>query len=151
VKRTIFLAWIVALVLAMWPVAPPAAAPRCYPVSRFVVLPGGLVRDTLTKLVWQQQSSTTTMKWAAAQTYCPSVGTGFRLPTVRELESLVDLAVPAPGPTIDGTAFPDTPGKAFWTSSPYLGSSGYTWYVDFSAGSSDVQVVDALYGVRCVQ
>lgn len=34
-------------------------APRCYPISRFVELTGGLVRDTLTELVWQQDGSGT--------------------------------------------------------------------------------------------
>ena len=117
---------------------------RCYPTSRFVVGSGsssGLVTDTLTNLVWQQQKSATRMTWTDAQTYCPS---GFRLPTVKELESIVDLTVNSGGPSnrpaINQSAFP-IPADIFWTSSasasnmpPYV---TLAWSVDFSSGSSD--------------
>jgi len=93
---------------------------RCYPTARFSVLDGGLVRDTLTGLVWQQQGSATAMNWADAKNYCSSLvsgGPGFRLPTLKELDSLVDPTV-ASGATLDKTAFPSTGTKLYWTSSP---------------------------------
>jgi hypothetical protein len=148
VKRILYLAWVPVLALALWPLARPAAAPRCKPTSRFVVLSGGMVRDTLTKLVWQQQSSATTMNWADAKTYCASAG--LRLPTVKELDSLVDLTV-YPGPTIDRMAFSNTPAEAFWTSSPYAGSSGNAWYVGFFDGNSDCNGEGSYNRVRCVR
>ncbi len=104
--------------------------------------------DTLTKLVWQQQASTATMTWAVAKTYCPS---GFRLPTVKELVSIVDLTVASPGPTIDQTAFPGTPAEGFWTSSPSVGSSGDAWYVNFGNGRQIFTVVGSYPRVRCVR
>jgi hypothetical protein len=106
---------------------------RCYPGSRFVALDGGLVRDTLTNLVWQQQVSTTSMIWIAAQTYCSSVGAGFRLPTVKELTSILDLTRANP---IYDKAFPSTPAGTFWTSSLAAGSSGATWEIDLNYGSN---------------
>jgi hypothetical protein len=150
VKRILYLVWVPVLALALWPLARPAAAPRCKPTSRFVVLSGGMVRDTLTKLVWQQQSSAATMNWADAKTYCAS--SGLRLPTVKELESLVDLTIANPGPTIDKTAFPGTPAEAFWTSSPYVGSTGGAWIVYFGGrGNSDAGDVGYPNRVRCVR
>jgi len=122
----------------------------CYPSSRFVVLSGGLVQDTLTNLVWQQQASATTMTWTAAQTYCSNAGSGFRLPTLKELLSIVDLTVASPGPTIN-PAFPNTPAEAFWTSSPYAESSGWAWFVDFLDGSSGGNPVGHLFRMRCVR
>ena len=107
---------------------------RCYPKSRFVVS-SGLVTDALTNLVWQQPASTTLMAWADAQTYCSSAGSGFRLPTVKELLSIVDFTVADPGPTINQTAFPNTPTEAFWTSSPDAIESEASWVVHF-AGTS---------------
>ena len=150
-KRSLFFAWISAVALAMWPVGPMAAAPRCYPTSRFVVLPDGLVRDTLTKLVWQQQASATTMTWADAKSYCSAAGSGFRLPTVKELESIVDATVAPPGPTIDPIAFPNTPAEVFWTSSPYAGSSAFAWNLVFFNGNSSYNDVDHDNRVRCVR
>ena len=116
---------------------------RCYPASRFVVLDGGLVRDTLTGLVWQQQGSTTEMTWADAQSYCSSLvsgGLGFRLPTLKELDSLVDPTANSGGP-LDQTAFPNAGTQRFWTSSLYEGSTasdvGDVRYGDFLDDSSN--------------
>ena len=150
-KKTRYLACAFALVVVAWPLAPPAASPRCYPTNRFMVQGGGLVVDTLTQLVWQQQASTTTMKWADAQTYCSSAGSGFRLPTVKELASLIDLTVSSGIAMINKTAFPGTPATGFWTSSPSAGSSGYVWYVDFGFGYPSYNVVGSLIRVRCVR
>jgi len=137
---------------------------RCYPTARFSVLDGGLVRDTLTGLVWQQQGSATAMNWADAKNYCSSLvsgGPGFRLPTLKELDSLVDPTV-ASGATLDKTAFPSTGTKLYWTSSP-LGPdaslSGRALCGDFSMDNSNsctngpentAKVADKLM-VRCVR
>jgi hypothetical protein len=145
-RKTISFACVLAFALAIWSATRTEAASRCYPTKRFVVLAGGLVRDTLTSLVWQQQASTTTMTLAAAQTYCPS---GFRLPTVKELVSIVDLTVVAPGPTIDKTAFPNTPAEPFWTCTSNLGTSH--WFVNFADGSYDWNLLNAIPRVRCVR
>ena len=149
-KNTRCLACALALAVAAWTPAPLLASPRCYPTTRFVVLAGGLVRDTLTQLVWQQQASSTTMNWAAAKTYCSSAGSGFRLPTVKELVSLVDLAVTS-GATINQTAFPGTPAEGFWTSSPWPGSPYYAWNVNFLNGYSFVFDVGYYRRARCVR
>ena len=61
--------------------------------------------------------------------------TDWRLPTVKELQTLVNYGVASPGPTIDTTWFPNTQGSYYWSSSPYVGSSGYAWYVYFNYGS----------------
>jgi hypothetical protein len=135
---------------------------RCYPKSRFVVLDGGLVRDTLTGLVWQQQGSTTQMTWADAQSYCSSLGSGFRLPTFKEWDSL-DLTSPS-GASIDTTAFPSGGRGRSWTSSPSGGwwsgvVSGYVRCGDFSTSASnycdgdggDWAMVSDSLNVRCVR
>jgi hypothetical protein len=110
---------------------------RCYPKSRFSMLAGGLVHDTLTNLVWQRQASATTMPREAAAAYCSSAGAGFRLPTVKELYSLEDPTV-SPGANIDHAAFPNTPAESFWTSTPDSDESGEVtlWYVYFYGGYS---------------
>jgi hypothetical protein len=145
------LAWIIALFAALSPFGPTEAASRCYPTFRFAVLSGGMVQDTLTQLRWQQDGSGTragcsgtgnlTCTWVEAKAYCASLAlgglSGWRLPTVRELRSLVDYTVAHPGSTINKTAFPNTPTESFWTSSQYAGSSGNAWYVSFADGSSD--------------
>ena len=124
---------------------------RCFPINRFAMLDGGLVRDTLTSLVWQQQASPS-MTWAAAQTYCSSAGSGFRVPTVKELISLVDLTVTS-GETINQVAFPNMPVAPFWTSSPNETSSGTPWHVLFGWGgySDGWDLVDEAAVALCVR
>ncbi len=62
--------------------------------------------------------------------------TDWRLPTVDELQGLVDYGVAynSGRPTIDETFFPNTAQWVYWTSSPLVGGSNYAWYVDFSSG-----------------
>jgi len=159
-RRRTYSACTLVLAVVAWPLAPPAASPRCYPTTRFVVLSGGLVRDTLTQLVWQRDGSGTrtgcsgsgslTCTWAEANSYCSSLGSGFRVPTVKELNSLVDLTVTS-GAMINQDAFPSTPAEWFWTSSPYAGLSGFAWYVHFHSGFVTTNGVGFNYRVRCVR
>jgi Protein of unknown function (DUF1566)/FG-GAP-like repeat/FG-GAP repeat len=70
--------------------------------------------------------------------------TDWRLPTVDELETLVDASKPDPGPTIDATWFPNTQGSYYWssvTSVEYFPSnvSSGVWYVSFSDGTVDAK------------
>ena len=145
-KNTTHLACTLVLAASAWLSTPLGAAPRCYPNKRFQVIDAQLVRDTLTKLVWQRQASATAIAWDLAQSYCPA---GFRLPTERELSSIVDFTVAPPGPTIDGTAFPNTPAEAFWTTSPSIDASA-SRCVLFQSGKTSNCVGGGLYA-RCVQ
>jgi len=154
------------VLLAAWPFGPTAAAPQCYPTNRFVVLTGGMVEDTLTRLVWQQDGSGPragcsgvdglTCTWAEAKAYCAGLATSkfgghsdWRLPTVKELRSIVDYRMASR--TIDQTAFPNTPAEPFWTSSPRAGSSGDAWFVNFNDGRSNYDDVGNGSRVRCVR
>jgi hypothetical protein len=72
------------------------------------------------------------------------------LPTLTELQSIVDTTVTSP-PTINQKAFPNTPEVWFWTSSPYAGSSVDAWYVNFDFGNSGYGNVGYGSRVRCVR
>ncbi|RMX00001.1 DUF1566 domain-containing protein [Allofranklinella schreckenbergeri] len=74
----------------------------------------------------------------------------WRLPTVRELQGLVDYGKPSPGPTIDTHWFPHTWTSAWnyggtWASDSAAGHSARAWGVNFGYGS----VVGGSCGVRC--
>jgi hypothetical protein len=148
VKKTMYFVCALVLATAAWPMAVPHAAPRCYPNTRFVILNDGLVRDTLTKLQWQQTASGTLMKGADAGPYCSSLS--LRLPTVKELRSLLDLTVSS-GAKINQTAFPGTSAGCYWTSSP--GNNGSNvWYVCFNNGGSfTADPASNNFWARCVR
>jgi hypothetical protein len=111
---------------------------------------GGEVLDTQTKLVWQREASPKTMTWADAQATCTGP---WRLPSVNELQTLVDETQLAPA--IDTKAFPDfLAGSSHdcWTSSPVAGlSSPAWWYVEFDTGTNQYGNAEGLARVRCVR
>ena len=123
------------------------AAPHChYQIS------GGTVLDTETGLLWQQAINNTQYDAAGATSYCGSLGLaggGFRLPTIAELHTLVDVG--AAGPTIDGEAFPGTPSDGFWTSSAQADGSGNIWAVDFTDGAANLATPVFSFYARCVK
>src|SRR3990172_9525290 len=96
------------------------------------------VKDNMTGLSWQRALSPQSFKWDEAMSYCQALnlgGTlGWRLPTKKELETLVDRR--AASPAIDSSAFPDTPSAFFWTSTPVAGLTGFAWYIYFGYGFS---------------
>ena len=145
-------------VLAIIAVALPTSADANAPAGQYVVTAGGTgngtVYDTKSKLTWQRTVSSTTYTWADAKTYCAGVGaslggTGWRLPTLKELQTIVDYSQSIP--SIDSTAFPSTPAAWFWSSSPLAGSSSFAWLVYFGNGSAYYDGVSATDSVRCVR
>ncbi|MBH1989376.1 MAG: DUF1566 domain-containing protein, partial [Myxococcaceae bacterium] len=112
------------------------------------------VLDTVTGLNWQRTVSGT-YNWSSAQAYCEGLnldGLSWRLPSVKELSTLLDVRVAYPGPTINATAFPSTPQSAFWTSIPYsCASSSNAWLVAFTFGNVVSNGMGGNNCVRCVR
>lgn len=132
-----------------------APAPAAAPAGRYTAS-GGVVKDNKTGLSWQQAAAPMTYSLASAITYCSGnvaalPGTGWRLPAIKELQTLVDDSV-ATGPRIDTVAFPATSAAIFWSSTPYApAASSSGWYVDFSNGATLNIVSTSLENVRCVR
>lgn len=125
---------LLAAVLAGWA---PRAARANAPAGRYTVS-GGVVYDTKTKLTWQQTASTTAYSYTDAKTQCSTAGaalggTGWRMPTVKELMTLIDRSK-ATGPVIDTTAFLSTTSASYWTATTTAWSATGTWVVDFTDG-----------------
>jgi hypothetical protein len=129
-----------------------ASAEASAPAGRYTTT-GGTVFDTKTKLTWQQTAPAGAYAWAPAKTYCQTLslaGTGWRLPTRKELQTIFDYS--QSNPSIDPTAFPATTVASFWSSSPLAGSPAYAWFVSFSNGITGYNVVALVaYDVRCVR
>lgn len=99
----------------------------------------GVVTDDFTHLTWQRSVDANAWGWGAARNYCAQLGLaggGWRVPSVKELATLVDVGVPQPSfsqaePAIDSAAFPNTPAAEFWSSSASAADSTEAWSVDF--------------------
>ncbi len=138
-------------------VAPPPTAPYAANATagRFAVQDSGkTVLDRSNGLRWQQGFSAKTMNWADAKTWCaantPALpGSGWRLPTIGELVTLVD--VKNNSPAID-SMFAGTPNELFRASTPSA-SGGSAWLVFFYNGYAlhyDNDIAST-YRVRCVR
>ena len=105
----------------------------------------GTVYDAKTKLSWQRTVRSTMFNWSEAKAYCAARGTmlggtGWHLPTIEELKTIVGA-----------TAFPATPGGVFWSSSPVAELPSSAWALYLPVGTVTKHLVDSRAGlVRCV-
>jgi hypothetical protein len=126
--------------------SPPPVTGPCYQPQDQTVL------DTRTTLTWQQTTDPGSFSWSDAQSYCGALvldGPGWRLPSVKELMTLVDLSRADPATNV--AIFPDATSDYFWSSSPVSGSTTAAWGVSFNKGSSGTAPTDFQSRVRCVR
>jgi hypothetical protein len=95
----------------------------------------GTVTDEMTGLMWQADE-TLPLNWKQALAYCGKLELGgltdWRLPTIKELSTLVDES--NINPAIDTAFFPATGSAPYWTSTTFNGHPGFAWYVRFDNG-----------------
>jgi hypothetical protein len=103
------------------------------------------VRDNWTGLTWEQPISASTYSYAEAEGVCAERGAGWRAPSVKELQTLIDRRRSMP--SIDPTYFPETPSDYFWSSTPY--TDDIRWLVKFDRGFANTYKDFEVY-VRCV-
>lgn len=114
------------------------------------------VRDRRTGLVWQRNLSDQKWTLEQAEAYCAGVQTGglsgWRLPTVAELQTLVDVRTTMPA--ADTEAFKNMKTQLCWTSTPYLGeraTESSVWGVNFGAGLNRSIVKTGKASAMCVR
>ena len=112
------------------------------------------VKDNLTGLMWQDDSAVTnyTRNWQSAKNYCSNLNlagqTDWRLPNIRELESITDHS--RYNPSLH-TAFQNVSSNWYWSSITYANNSSRAWIVDFYYGYSGNSVKNGSPRVRCVR
>lgn len=84
------------------------------PSGRFV-LSTETAYDVVTKLTWQRSLPPPTT-YAGAEAYCASLSPGFRLPTLKELFSIIDFRQTTGA--VDPLVFPNVPNAHAWSSTP---------------------------------
>jgi hypothetical protein len=127
-------------------VAHPAAEPRYVFAGD---APDDVATDRGTGLTWQRRPSTTTYSFAEAKAYCAALtsgGGGFRGPSMKELQAVLDERAPS---YTDASVFPDYPttlNPTFWTSTPSARSPDDAWFV--RGGSTLNVAADAGVGAK---
>lgn len=116
------------------------------PNSRYELLNNGAeVKDSKTGLLWQRCSLGQTWngtnctgtaaiyRWASALQTAANMGSGWRVPNVKELDSLVEQA--CYNPSINEVIFPNVISDSYWSSSPAVGNSSCALVVNFDNGN----------------
>lgn len=169
---------------AITPVITPPPTPAAEIIdNRYQILANGAeVKDLQTNLIWQRcqvgmnwngNTCTGEAKKFSFGDAQKQAGNGWRVPTIRELSSLIycssgkmqgsdnvgDGGAPIKNwcdgdytkPTINTKAFPNTPASDVWSGSPYAGSTSYAWFVNFNDGVSSSYNRNVDVGVRLVR
>jgi hypothetical protein len=111
-------------------------------------------RDTTTGLLWARDSLPGTASFVAARDACAALSlegrSGFRLPGVRELLTILDVDE-TEAPHWDRSTFgPAAPTREFWTATPAAFSAGARWVVDIAQFETRAKIESASLAVRCV-
>lgn len=127
-------------------VCPPAHAIGPYSVGSSTVLDQG------TGLEWQKSDDATPRTWQEALAYCESLSldskTDWRLPSVRQLKSLVDVSryYPAIDPALPCRL------SSYWSATTVADAPGANgWIVFFANGDDNWDLKSKGYYVRCVR
>jgi hypothetical protein len=108
----------------------PVVVNKLVETDRFIRNQDGTVTDNLLGLTWGQTLSKK-FNWEYAKKECEKIG--YRLPTRRELESLVDIT--KSNPALDKEIFPDTKtDDYYWTSDSVADYPASAWMVGFNSG-----------------
>jgi hypothetical protein len=114
--------------------------PAVAPPDQYSEVTEGEIRDEYTGLVWQQGYSEATLSFDDAAAYCDALdlgGEAWRLPSIRELATLVDEAQVAP--SINREAFPNTQYGSrsdhwYWASHASVNDPSAAWALNFDDG-----------------
>jgi len=100
--------------------------------SRFRNNGDGTTTDTVTGLMWQQDTPESGMDWQSALSYCAGIELAghadWRLPTIKEIASLIDYG--KTNPAIDVTFIGDTESDRYWSSTTREGAMSSAWSGD---------------------
>jgi len=102
--------------------------------------------DPNTNLVWEKLGSDRTMSWKEAFKYAEKLGDGWRLPTVQELFSLIDITKINPACKIINTY-----SLRYWSSTTYVSNTSRAWGVFFYYGYMNLDNKSNNNYVRCVK
>jgi hypothetical protein len=126
------------------------------PNGRYVVS-ASTVYDSKTKLTWQRtiaSSDSCPYTYANAKAYCSTIGTslggtGWRLPTLKELLTLIDWAQTNQG--FDTTAFPTQANCYYWSATLLPGQTPERRWTIRPSGSILSTPIDQVGTAMCVR
>jgi hypothetical protein len=126
------------------------------------------VTDNNTGLTWQSYATSIYNWYQASGTFqgysnpnpirniCGEMSLGgytdWRIPTRKELLSIVDYSVPEPGPTVNAASFLPTSAASYWSyNTASVGYMSQAWGVSFRTGKTATEYEYSYMMLRCVR
>lgn len=109
---------------------------------------------TIGGLQWQDDSDAKSVKrdFVGAKAYCEELSlsgsSDWRLPTIKELQSIVDIKKYKPAIK---SVFKNTASGDYWSSTPHATRPDKAWDVNFEYGYTDYDWKKDKFFVRCVR
>ena len=129
------------------------SAPTNSPMHRFFNNSNGTVTDLDTGLTWQQGEAQALMSWTNALLYAESLTlagfTDWRLPNIKELESLNDETLTSP--SVDANFFPAAKSARYWSSTTQNNRATNAWFAEFITGITSQSAKVGSNWVRAVR
>ena len=111
-------------------------------IEHFSIASTATVIDNLTGLMWQRQFIKDTLTWESALTYADTATdagyTDWRLPNVKELQSIADVS--RLNPCLNSNYFTANPAMKCWSSTTLPNKTGSAWYLDTRFGITTYDV-----------
>jgi hypothetical protein len=133
------------------------------PTPRFTDNNNGTVTDHLTRLIWMKDASALgMMNWAGALNAANTLASGsagltdgsqagnWRLPNVRELQSLADYSKVSPA-LPENHPFTGVMSTYYWTSTTYAYNTDGAWTIGYADGYVSAYYKTESYYVWCVR
>lgn len=115
----------------------------------------GTVTDLATGLMWQREDDNAQRSWSNAASFCQGLILGdkedWRMPNIKELQSIIDTTINYPNPAIDTATFPSTDTTCYWSATSFASGSSLAWCVDFEDGETLSNGAGGFFFVRCVR
>jgi Protein of unknown function (DUF1566) len=126
--------------------------------SRFTIMSafgGAAVRDDETGLVWEMTLETKEVSWTDARAACADKNVdgrkGWRLPSIFELASLMDLSI-REGPTLPvGHPFTNVQMDVYWSATTVADKPNSAWLVFFDTGKVAQGLKTITFHAWCVR
>lgn len=117
----------------------------------------GTITDNVTGLMWQREDDDISRTWVEAIMYCQTLSLAgyndWRLPNIKELESLADYTTSSPA--VNSTYFPGLSASRYWSSTTAPAASSddtRAWTVNFDLGYiEDRSKLTGGWAVQCVR
>ena len=113
----------------------------------------GIVTDSSTNLMWQDDITSVSKAWNDAIAYCEALNLGgyndWRLPNINELLSIIDIS--KINPAIKENIFTHITSSNYWSSSIGVSGTSNAWYVYFYNGYTGSNTKSNSSYVRCTR